>query len=489
MPINVPLPKVIPDVGPGGPLVTAMRGYNSLNDEMLKTRMQQLENYYYPYQKQAEVAQKMAQAQYLAPQILTQFLSNPNIWSTLDPNVQAALTRQLGNYFTNPQSALSNIPPMAPPQGGVFNRLFGRANSGQGVPGAPPQGAMLPQTTYQGIPQEPPIQAQDAGAAPAGGSGMVPLPPLAGVAPASSGNAISQDAIVAKSNGADIPANKLAKAPYATPAAAIAASQRVNGAPGGNNPLTAAQAESEGQKAALLGQTNAATEQWKALEDQAMHEADSAKTLENQLDLFHRAYKNSYYKGARFGTLPSSGYTAAPTLPGHDLSQEQLADKSANNIGVQLAPLLNSGHLSNQFMHLVSNLKIGRNMDPAAEQTLYDSMKASLDRVQERPSFIRYMRNNTPNSLAPEANVLWNAYKKQMPEYDYENEKTLPDNLGPQSWKEFSSPEALAQVRASGNYVSPSLQRIRVRDPSGKTGTIEARKLEKALSAGYQRVE
>ncbi len=36
---NLPLPNVVPDVGPGGPLVTAMRGMNTLNNEMLQTKI------------------------------------------------------------------------------------------------------------------------------------------------------------------------------------------------------------------------------------------------------------------------------------------------------------------------------------------------------------------------------------------------------------------------------------------------------------------
>ena len=49
----LPLPRVVPDVGPGGPLITAMGGMNALQKQML-------ENQYYAPNIQSEIKQRNA---------------------------------------------------------------------------------------------------------------------------------------------------------------------------------------------------------------------------------------------------------------------------------------------------------------------------------------------------------------------------------------------------------------------------------------------
>ena len=72
----LPLPKVVADVGPGGPLVTAMGGINSLHNDMLLRKINAIKAQYAPVTAQAEAASKLAYANLMGPQFLAKILGN-----------------------------------------------------------------------------------------------------------------------------------------------------------------------------------------------------------------------------------------------------------------------------------------------------------------------------------------------------------------------------------------------------------------------------
>tara|TARA_R110000868_G_scaffold176792_1_gene414755 strand:+ start:2548 stop:3855 length:1308 start_codon:yes stop_codon:yes gene_type:complete len=95
--MSLPLPKVVADVGPGGGLVTAMGGINSLANDMLLRQMNQIKKQYLPTTMQAEAASKLAYANLMGPQFLAKLLGNEGAVANMgDANAKAALQKAVG---------------------------------------------------------------------------------------------------------------------------------------------------------------------------------------------------------------------------------------------------------------------------------------------------------------------------------------------------------------------------------------------------------
>ncbi len=113
----LPLPRVVPDTGPGGGLVTAMGGINALHNAMIEKKINQIKSQYLPSTLQAEAASKLAYANLMGPQFLAKLLQNPGAIANMgDPAARAALQKavQAGMGQGNGQNFLNNTPP--PPQ-------------------------------------------------------------------------------------------------------------------------------------------------------------------------------------------------------------------------------------------------------------------------------------------------------------------------------------------------------------------------------------
>jgi len=79
----LPLPRVVADVGPGGPLVTSMMGTNALTKSNLENQIKKVEAQYAPITAQAQAASKLAYANLMGPQFLAKMLGNPDIAAML----------------------------------------------------------------------------------------------------------------------------------------------------------------------------------------------------------------------------------------------------------------------------------------------------------------------------------------------------------------------------------------------------------------------
>ena len=157
----IPLPRVVPDVGPGGGLVTAMGGMNSLANDMLLRKMNQIKAQYLPTTMQAEAASKLAYANLMGPQFLAKLLGNPGAIANMgDPAARAALEKAVGagmgagtgaNFLSQLQGAGQ---PTSPPANNFLGNLkdkfmgFVGANRGQepnpNAFGGPSQGIPQP---------------------------------------------------------------------------------------------------------------------------------------------------------------------------------------------------------------------------------------------------------------------------------------------------------------------------------------------------------
>ncbi len=109
----LPLPRVVPDTGPGGGLVTALGGINALNNAYQDTRYNTVKADYAPSTLAAEAASKLAYANLMGPQFLAKLLQNPGAIANMgDPAARAALQKavQAGMGQGSGQNFLNNLP-------------------------------------------------------------------------------------------------------------------------------------------------------------------------------------------------------------------------------------------------------------------------------------------------------------------------------------------------------------------------------------------
>lgn len=462
----LPLPKVVSDVSPGGGVVTSMQGQNALTKSAL-------ENQYYGPSQQADIASKTTYARYLPAQIIGQVLSNPLAWQTMDKGQLQALVSQYANSVSNPPSIASLSG--GQPSGGLISMLINRArgnqqpnNSMQNMPmGQNGNGLMPPSNGGSGMPNQIPPQQ------PIGQNGS----------PSSVGG-------------------------YSTPATRQAGSLTNPGSMGGLNPVAGAGAQQKGLETAVTGQTQAATNQWETGQTQSAQRATDANNLINTAKAFHTSYKGAAYRGARYGSLPSQGVFVPPTASGKDLSQEQLADRYANQMAVALTGMNEPGHATDSTRSLFANLKMNRALDEGAEDKMYHSTLATAERWKEEQDFYNYIRSKNPDVTKPEADSLFNSYNTQMPPYNFETLNPLPKNKG--KWKLYATPEAVSSLRQNGTYepkaennspknvTSESPKKFTPPDSKGRLLVIEKRtkqkgyipsdRLEDYMANGYERI-
>lgn len=117
----LPLPNILPDIGPGGGIVNALRGLQSLKGDILGNQIKNIEMQYAPLTKKAEAASKLAYANLMGPQFLSKLLGNNAILANLPDSKKAEALNMLykagsggatGNSIgINPLSALGKSEP------------------------------------------------------------------------------------------------------------------------------------------------------------------------------------------------------------------------------------------------------------------------------------------------------------------------------------------------------------------------------------------
>ena len=162
----LPLPKVVADIGPGGGLVTAMGGMNSLANDMILRQINAIKKQYAPITAQSEAASKLAYANLMGPQFLAKLMGNDSALANMSEdqkrNALATLYRAgsgqgTGNSLMQPQSMPMGVgqPSTNTFSGWVGNALknaFGQTQANQNpltqaMPTAPsaPRGQYTPQ--------------------------------------------------------------------------------------------------------------------------------------------------------------------------------------------------------------------------------------------------------------------------------------------------------------------------------------------------------
>jgi len=157
----IPLPQVVADVGPGGPLVTSMRGINALRSDMLANKIKAIEAQYAPITAQANAASKLAYSNLMGPQFMAKLMGNENLLANLpDDQKQAALQSiyQAANGNNNGLNMLNKLPQQEP---SMMNQIGNKIKGwfGGGGSQAQPTNALSSNQQAQQMPQQTPQQA------------------------------------------------------------------------------------------------------------------------------------------------------------------------------------------------------------------------------------------------------------------------------------------------------------------------------------------
>lgn len=108
----LPLPRVVPDVGPGGGLVTAMGGINKLSNDNILRQINAIKKQYAPLTTQAEAASKLAYANLMGPQFLAKLLGNDSAIANMGSDqAKAALQKAVnaGMGAGNPSNIFAQM--------------------------------------------------------------------------------------------------------------------------------------------------------------------------------------------------------------------------------------------------------------------------------------------------------------------------------------------------------------------------------------------
>lgn len=126
----LPLPKVIPDVGPGGgafDVYARLKNQkNAFNQQELENKKKELENKYYGPLSEAEVKSKTAYANYQPAQIMSTFLSNPAAWASLSRDQMQQLSNQMMNSLQAANQSSAQSPMGSLPQSPGQNSFSGQ---------------------------------------------------------------------------------------------------------------------------------------------------------------------------------------------------------------------------------------------------------------------------------------------------------------------------------------------------------------------------
>lgn len=392
----LPLPKVVADVEAGGPFVTAAKGMNSL-------RKLQAEAEYAPYTAYANALSKSAYGQTAPATALAQILSSPAA-ANMDPALYNQLASQANNslrsfntgFIPNPQTG-----------GGFGNSLAGHVIGGIINRLAP---GMMNQ--IQNNPSGQVNSAQNAMVSPE-------------TSPATSGNAPG----------------------YNTQFSRQAGNTQVPGSMGANNPSAVNAAGTAALTTTATGQAANQNELQKQRSAAISAQSQTATQALKTLKAFSRNYDKSSYKGQFIGKEAEN----IPTLPGGNVSPEQLANRYASQYLTDIAGLGDTpAGRTDEGRSLIASGKFDLSLDKDAKKEMMESTEAKLNRVTNLQDFMNDFYQRNPGATDNELVAMMNAYNRYAPSYDYEKGKPLPQN--DKKFRDFTSPEALQSYRNNGDY-------------------------------------
>jgi hypothetical protein len=410
---SIALPKVVADTEAGGGIPTALKGLNALSTQAMNNRL-----------LGAQTALAQQQAKYTPYQYATQALSNPALWFTAEGrNAAKNIISQLPSLA---QGATNQNPVNSDSLMSHILKKIG-ALTGEG------------QDHGNGSGTNNPLSRLPTGNV---GGSSIPDTNVSGTPPTNNGTT------------------------YNTPANAAAA-QNSQGMSTNPNPLQTQEAQAAAQKEGMVGQTANENKEINDININANKVSQAAVQLEKLAKGFGVAYDNSSYKGARAGAVNSKGFQAGYTRPGHDLSEEQIADNLVNNLQPVLNNIVDSGgNVTDTFRGMVSGLKFDRTLEPKAKKFAVESTIETAKRLQQLRPFVDLIRKNNPSITGEQIIGMLNQYNENAPPYDYATRTVHPENN--KRLKEFTSKKALNEYIKNGEFNPDDKQPPKVQNAERK---------------------
>lgn len=140
----LPLPRVVADVEPGGPLVTALRGINALRGDLLQNKIRDAQAKFAPLSALADASSKLAYSSLTGPQFLAKILGNSDVLANLSEDQKRQALNAIYAAGSGQQSPnqLLNLAMQQQKQNNSLSdfltnkirNIFGQEESGQPMP-------------------------------------------------------------------------------------------------------------------------------------------------------------------------------------------------------------------------------------------------------------------------------------------------------------------------------------------------------------------
>lgn len=417
----LPLPKVIADVGPGGPLITSMQGMNALTKSNLENQQNALINQFLPAEIQAKIRQQTSPMSLYGPN--AGVLSYLNALKTGQVPQPQDLSASAGNALnTNGFAKILGNNFISQLLGGGVGSLLGpgnNANNGNNINSpSPNSGAANNNAMTSG-----PFGASDTTSQP-GDMGANNLATPAEVDRAGGGS--SSNAINTDYNDPNSPAYQYA------------------------HPLE--------YQAAVTSKTHAAQNEQENLNNiqkEAQSYQNTAPRIESDANRIQDALNHvkNWAIGPRGERIPEWA------TPQETATYLQQMDNARKDLATILAPAINNGHLAVKNLDIAKTLKGDRSLTRESATELLNFSKAWANRSQKYLPLSQQLLKKGAKSA--EIVNAFNSLNNHDPFYDVVNKK---ENANNDEWKNYSTPEALEQIRNNGE-ANPYVTHARFRIP------------------------
>lgn len=415
----LPLPKVVADTGPGGGVVTSMRGSNALSNDMLQNVIKGAEADYAPYTNYANAASKIAYSQFVGPQSIANILNNPNSRGMMTKDQYNNLLSAYSRQISSPSNAMESLPVPGASRGNgllgmIINKLSGAGSSqtdDQNVP------AMSPESMGSGNPMSEPMASSAPDNAP-------PSPVNIG--------------------GVNIP-NALSNQPSSLTGSSPTYNRNVNalgaGTMGAASPQAVINAGEEGLKAQAAAEGSTITQQWKERQDEIKDQVSGAQEMTRQLDKLDDARSRLKSIDVAGLKIPLESGALTGWLRGFsDAAQD--SDLAANNLVAARLKAWQTGKVTNMDLGFGKGLKPSRVMNDEAYNNEVNYEHGLSDRTQEYPAFANVAQ--AKGLLPAQADAIWARYANEKPFYDPQTKQVLDKNL--EKWEDYLTPESIQET-------------------------------------------
>lgn len=413
----LPLPQVVANTGPGGGVVTSMRGSNALSTDMLNNMIKGSQADYAPWTNYANAASKIAYSQFVGPQSIANILNSPNTRGMFSPDEYKNLLNAYSRQVSSPSNAMGNLPqPGASRGNGLLGMIVNKLTGGGEADGQ--------------------SEPQNALSMPSDSMPSDNVNPMAGPAAqpvSNTGTGIT--------NPLGIGSTQPGALPGSTPTYNRNAGVLGAGTYGASSPQAVTEAGEEGLKAQSAAEGKTITDQWKERQDDIKDQVAGAQEMTRQLDKLDDARSRLKKVNIAGIDIPLESGAIAGRLPGlSDAAQD--SDIALNNLVAARLKAWQTSKITNMDLGFGKGLKPGRYMNDAAYNNEVNYEHGLSDRTQEYPAFAAVAQSK--GLLPSQADTIWARYANEKPFYDPKSKRVLDQNL--EKWEDYLTPESMQET-------------------------------------------